>query len=141
MSSLRPIPKALAIVAILFLLEGVGSIAKILVKLYSGSVFIDFGVLGIPIFFGLRRFSAGWRTCALLFLWMGLLIAPIMFISGFVVAHSVDSDLCGIPLGKVAPIWGTIISVPLFFLTLWQYRVLTCPDLRARFYPAVRNES
>ena len=132
----QPIPTALQIVAAIFLLYGVGTVVGMLVLLASGSVRIDFWFLGIPTFFGLRRFSIGWRTFALMCIWFGLIICPIAFLHGVTGSTPTYFKLFGIGIGQIAPVWLSVASVPMFLLQLWQYRVLTRPDIRALFFPA-----
>ena len=134
MTEPRSIPQALAIVAILFLLGGIFSAIETLGKLASGSLYINFGILSIPAYFGLHRFSSGWRIYALISIWLGLILFPIFFIYGFFASTPATVNFDGIPVGHIAPVWLSLISVPLFFLELWQYRVLTRPDIRALFY-------
>ena len=132
----QPIPIALQVVAALFLINGVGTLVGMLVLLASGSVRIDFWVLGIPTFFGLRRFSIGWRTFALVCIWFGLIICPVAFLFGLFGSTPTHFKLFGIRMGQVAPIWLSVASVPMFLFELWQYRVLTRPDIRALFFAA-----
>ncbi len=79
----RNIPTPLSVVSYLFLLMGIMSVAEIIGELTSGSFRFDFGVLGIGIFFGLRRYSAGWRRCALWFIWLGMIGLAVAFVYGF----------------------------------------------------------
>lgn len=132
----QPIPTALQVVAALFLFYGIGTVVGMLVLLASGSVRIDFWALGIPTFFGLRRFSIGWRTFALVCIWFGLIICPIAFVYGLISGTPTHFKFFGIRMGQeIAPVWLSVASVPMFLFELWQYRVLTRPDIRALFFP------
>jgi hypothetical protein len=129
----RSIPNALQIVAVLFLLGGVCSVIGIVVRLVSGSIHFDLGVFGIPTYFGLRRLSFGCRTFALVCIWIALIVCPIAFIFGICGSAPTSAALFGIRFAQVAPIWLSVVSVPIFLLELWQYRVLTHPQVRALF--------
>jgi hypothetical protein len=127
------LPRALQVVAVIQLLAGLVAVVGILVQLTRSHVNVDFNVLGIPICFGLRRFSSAWRTCALAFLWSGLLFAPVMFFVGLVRERPAWFGVFGVRLASVPPSWLAIAALPLFAITLWQYRVLTRPDIRSLF--------
>jgi hypothetical protein len=128
------IPIALQIVALLFLLYGISSVIGMLVRLASGSINIDFGFLGIPTYFGLRRFSIGWRTFALVCIWIGLIMCPLAFVFGIFVSAPTYFKMFGIRIAEIAPLWLSVVSVPIFILEFWQYRVLTSPQVRALFF-------
>jgi len=99
----------------------------------QGHFSLDLGVLGIPIYFGLMRRSGGWRTCALVFLWVGMLMAPVAFITGLASGSPAYFKVFGVQLSSLSPVWLSVVSVPFFLLNLWQYRVLTHPEIRASF--------
>jgi|GEM_PF-5471183 len=101
----------------------------------GGSALSGFIILGcaacgaIGLFFvclsrGLRRCSRGWRTCALVFIWWGF-IAGAFSIGQFLLTHKTPTHemptvfLAGSALG--------------FIVQIWQYRVLTRPDIRDLF--------
>jgi hypothetical protein len=134
MNDRSSIPAALQIVAVLFLLFGISSVIGMIVRLASGSVHIDFGFLGIPAYFGLRNFSTGWRTFALVWIWIGLIMCPLFFAFGIFGSAPTYFTVLGIRIANIAPIWLSVISVPIFILEVWQYRVLTNPQIRALFF-------
>ena len=78
MDSYQPAPASLKIVAALFIFGGICSAIEVIVSLMYGHININFGVLGLFIGPGLLRFSSGWRTCALVFLWIGFILTPII---------------------------------------------------------------
>jgi hypothetical protein len=98
-------------------------------------VSFNFGVLGIPIYFGLMHLRRGWRTCALVFLWSGMLLLAVAFFLGFGNA-AVHFQILDVRVARIPTIWASVLSVPLFLLCLWQYRVLTRPDVRSLFTSA-----
>jgi len=85
----------------------------------NGSLYFQFNILGFWIYFGLRRYSTGWRTCALVLIWIQLIVLPIMLF------FSVSDG--GLNLDAV-------VDIALFLLELWLYRVLTRTNIRYLFY-------
>jgi hypothetical protein len=123
----------LRIVAILFLLGGICSAIEIAISLTHNRINFNLGVLGLFICPGLLRRSPGWRTCALVLLWIAMIAIPI--ISALFIAHPgpLDFKLFGQKIGNVSNEIGICIGLVAFALTLWQYRVLIQPDVRALF--------
>lgn len=135
------IPTALRIVAVIHLLIGLFSVAEVLVQLTQRHLNFNFGVLGIPIYFGLMRLSAGWRTCALVFNWLGMLLALLVFIVGIVVEDPAEFAVWGVPVASVSSLWLSVVSVAWFILCLWQFRVLTRLDIIELFIPLATTGS
>ena len=135
MKDSRAIPISLQIVAALSLIYGIGTVISMIIKLASGQISIDMGVLGIPVYFGLRRFSPGWRTFTLVCIWVGLIMCPILFIAGLFPQTPATFKVFGYRISHIPPIWLSIFSLPMFFFQLWQYRVLTNPQIRSLFFP------
>src|SRR5665213_572217 len=134
MISGRQIPTSLSVVSYLFLIASIVSVIEIVFSAARGAIHPNFYFLGLWIFTGLRRYSRGWRTCALVFIWVSLIslavfIGIILFDGGVLWQRSSDHKLVELPL-----IWSLMIVVPFFVLELWQYRVLTRPDIRNLFY-------
>lgn len=133
MSSPHQVPVALRVVAILFLIGGLGSAVDVVMALYKGELYLNPGVLGIPTYFGLRAFSPGWRTWALVSLWLGLIGASVAFVVGLLGGLPAKFDLFGWRIAELPPYSMSIVAVATSALLLWQYRVLTRPDIRRLF--------
>jgi hypothetical protein len=134
MSESAKIPTALRVVAYIYLVAGILSVIQFIVELFHSSISLQFGVLCIPIFFGLLNLRNGWRVCALVFLWFGFIILPIMFLIGLTSALPTYFGVFGIRTR--VPGWiVSVETIPFFLLALWQYRVLVRPDVRQLFYP------
>ena len=127
------IPTALRVVALLHFVGGLASAVGMLVQLTYGHINIDFGVLGIPMYFGLMRLDSGWRTCALVFVWMSIVAAPFVFFIGLSAEVPAYFQAFGVSLATVSPVWLSVTTVPFFLLSLWEYRVLTRRDVRSLF--------
>ena len=129
----RQIPTSLKVVAILFILGGISAVIEVLVSLAHSHLNINFGVLGLFIGPGLLALRPGWRTCALVFLWIAMIGIPIIAI--VMLGHSgpLDFKVLGQNVGHASKELGLAIAVILFLLALWQYRVLTRPDVRRLF--------
>jgi hypothetical protein len=121
------------LVAVVFLIDGFAAMAGMAVRLAQGSLVFDFGVLGIPTYFGLMRGSKGWRTWALVTLWLGMLMAPMVAIAGAVARSPAYFAVFGIPIRGPSP--GTVCAIAAlsFSLQLWQYRTLTRQHVREAF--------
>ena len=127
------IPTSLRVVALLQLLGGLSAVAGMLVGLPAGSIHLDLGVAGIPTYFGLMRLSDVWRTWAVAFAWMGMLASAALFTFGLLAHVPAELQIFGVRYGNISARWGSAVALPMFVLSLWQYRVLTRPDVRALF--------
>jgi hypothetical protein len=127
------IPKALRVVAWIHLLGGLLSLAGVVAELAHNRLFLDFGVLGIPIYFGLMQLGSGWRMCAILILQIELFLIPCLFVLGLVSHTPAHLNVCGAEVARFSPLWLAVLAVPIFALSLWQYRVLQRPEIEALF--------
>lgn len=139
----RKIPISLLAVSYLFLLPAVPSI---FVALFMGwivykagfpesggtSFLIFFGLTCASIFFwyflsrGLRYCSRGWRICALIVIWLSLIYGMVLT-AQFLVTKKLPHH--------ETPVEFWVGAGLEFTLLIWQYRVLTRPDIRSLFYP------
>ena len=133
MVSNQPAPLSLKVVAGLFILGGICSAIEVVLSLMHGHISINFGVLGLFIGTGLLRFSRGWRTCALVFLWIALIGVPIVALMFLTVSGQLDFVLFGQKAGHVSVGFALVTAAVAFVLALWQYRVLNRPDIRKLF--------
>ncbi len=96
----------------------------------SRQVGLSFGLLAIPTGIGLLYLRNGWRTCALVELWFGLIGIPVVGglalasqrLAVTVLGTEVKSEL--VVCAMLAVSYGACV---------WQYRVLTKPLIRAAF--------
>ncbi len=136
MTNPRLIPVALSVVSWVFLTLAILAVIEIIGSALRGSVHLDFNVLGFWIFFGLRRGSPGWRACALLFIWLAMIVFVIWFIYGFFGSGPAFIKIFWPTLCQYSAHLGfRVIAAVFFALDLWMYRVLTRPDICALFYP------
>jgi hypothetical protein len=119
MTDRHEIPTALSVASYVFLGLAIVAVAEMIYHLLSGSLSFQFNILGFWIYFGLRRYSAGWRTCALVLIWIQLIVLPIMLVFS---------------VSDAGPSLDAVADIALFLLELWLYRVLTRPDIRYLFY-------
>lgn len=129
----RQIPASLQAVAILFILGGVFAVIEVLVSLAHSHLNINLGVLGLFIGPGLLALRPGWRTCALVLLWIAMIGVPIIAIFMFGQSGPLDFKVFGQKVGHASKVFGLALAVILFLLSFWQYRVLTRPDVRTLF--------
>ena len=126
-------PLSLKIVAALFILGGISSIIDAIIRLTQGTLPLNFGVLGLFVGIGLLRFSRAWRTCALVFLWIALLSLPLVAMVFLFVAASVNYTIFWQNIGPGSRVIGVVLAALLFAVALWEFRVLTRPDIRKLF--------
>lgn len=129
----RHLPLSLRVVAILFILGGISSLIEVIVSMMRSHININFGVLGIFIGIGLYRLRRGWRTCALVFTWTGLIGIPII---GFLFLNHpgpLDYRVFGQKVGHVSKELGVVMALVFFIYTIWQYRILTRKEVRHLF--------
>ena len=129
MKTVRQAPLALKIVAALFIVSGIVAALEVLVSLARHRLSLNFGVLGIFIGLGLLRFRRGWRTCALVLTWLGLIIAPVFAVLVLAGARPIHIKILGQQIGHAHRAEAFFIAAGVFALALWQYRVLTRPDV------------
>jgi hypothetical protein len=133
MDNTTPIPTSLKVVALLFVLSGIFSLIEIIVSLMRGHININFGVLALFIGPGLLRLSRGWRTCALALLWLAMAGLPILAILFITTSEPLDFKLFGQKIGHASKGAGIVLAALMFALAVWQYRILTRPDVRRLF--------
>lgn len=117
----------------ILLICGLRAVVGILMRLTANHLILDFGVLGIPIYFGLMRLSSGWRTCALVFLWISMLMALVLFSLGLASHAPAHLQVLGARVASISPVWLSVASIPYLVFMLWQYRVLTRPEIARLF--------
>ena len=127
------IPTSLRVVAVLFILDGVTSSIAVLVSAMHGELNINFGLLGFFIGPGLLCLSSGWRRCALVLTWFGLIGVPLATMLMLSFNGPLHFKLFGQEVCEAPKLLGLIFAVFIFGLTLWQYRVLTREDVRQLF--------
>jgi hypothetical protein len=133
MNAMRPIPTSLKVVAALFILCGVFSLIEIIVSLMNHRISFNFNVLGLFIGAGLLRCSPTWRGWALAFTWLALVGVPLFGLIFLAAPGPLDFRLFGQDMGKVPKAAWFALAVPAFLIAVWQYRVLTRPDVRTLF--------
>lgn len=133
MAESAQIPRDLRVVAYIHLVLGIGSLAEFVGRLTQNHFQVAIGILGIPICFGLLRLSRGWRTCALVLLWIGLLVVPVALVLGLVGSGPATFGILGIPVGQIARGWFSALAAAVLVLVAWQLRVLVRPGVRQLF--------
>jgi len=123
----------LKVVAGLFILSGISALVEIIVSLIHGHVSINLGVVAVLIGPGLLRLSKTWRRWALVFTWIVLIVAPLGAALFLGAPSSLDFKLFGRKVGEAPEGLAIGLAVVTFLLALWQYRVLTRPDVRVLF--------
>lgn len=136
MSMMDEIPGSLRRVADVFRVFGLLAAADVLLSLPQGRLSFNFGVLGLWIAPGLLRLSPGWRTCGLVLLWVAMIGSGIAAV--FVANHSGELPFVffGQRVGRVPGEVAVLVPAAIFAVSLWQYRVLTRPEIGRLFEAA-----
>jgi hypothetical protein len=127
------LPPSLRAVAWFTILVGIGTGLTIIADLFHHRLNLNIAVLEIPAGLGLLRLSRGWRTFTLWMLWAGILaFAVLLFVLIF------GKELTHITVnGTTLPQWDRRLLLAACVLSLgvqiWEYRVLTRPDIRRLF--------
>ena len=129
--------RALEVVSWLFLAVGLLALAIMIRHAIQGAFHFNFGILGIGVFGGLRRYSKVWRICAVVFTLYGILTTSITLY----ICLSGEPPLTS-PLlrnhQRISRLPDNLLAIPLvmvLLVTLWQYRVLTHSAVRRLFEP------
>jgi hypothetical protein len=134
MSASEPLPRSLRLVALVFLLTGISSLISLVVGALNHRVNLDFGVIGGFVCFGLLRLSSGWRTCALVLTYVGIVMSPVVAILSIgAPQHVVYLNLFGI-YAAFPSLFVLLACIFGFGLALWQWSVLKRPDIRVLFF-------
>ena len=125
---------SLIVIAVLFLLSGIYQAIDVCVSLAHSKLSFNFGVLGIFVCFGLLRFSSGWRICALIFIWFGIVAALVFGVILLRNQSPVPVSFFGHTFGFSSPALA-LFAAFLFLISYgWQYRVLTREDVVRLFH-------
>jgi len=125
------LPRALTVVAWLFAAEGALAAMDVLLALSQAQVSLNVGVLCIFVARGLLKLRRGWRTFALVILWLEMILFPVFALC--MVAGTGDFSFIGVHVRSPNSAGGAVLVLGLFALTAWEYRVLTRPDVRRLF--------
>ncbi|MEM1211941.1 MAG: hypothetical protein AAGI68_06530 [Planctomycetota bacterium] len=125
---------SLVAVAMIFIVGGLWAAFEIFVALIKYQIYLNFDALQILIGAGLFRRSRGWRTCALVVLWIKMISGPIGLALLAFVDGPLEVNLFGKTVGYASK-WMAGIALATFWFTLafWQYWVLTRPNVRQIF--------
>ncbi len=140
MNKTGQLPIPLITVSTLFILQGCAAALEVILSVMHGTININLGVLGIFIGSGLLGLRPGWRTCALVFIWIGLIGIPLVSIIMLVLPGPLDLSILGQKVGQTPKELFVPIAVLLFCLYLWIYRVLTRHDIRKLFQLETANQ-
>ncbi|MCP4611800.1 MAG: hypothetical protein GY845_24115 [Planctomycetes bacterium] len=133
MEEKKSIPVSLTVVAILFILGGIYAVIDIIVAIAHSRISINFNVLGLFIGPGLLALRPGWRKYALFFTWIAIIGIPIIALLIITVRGPLDFKIFGQVVGHTTKGFGLLIVGIIYAVALWQYHVLTRPDVKELF--------
>lgn len=128
------LPTSLRVVAWLFILSGLLVWAGVFVSVLSGKPKFPLpGVLELFAGIGLLRLRPGWRTCALVLLWISIIVAAflafvLMLGTGSAPIHFNGHLAALVPAGALS-----LLAFAQLGFSLWQVSVLCREDVRALF--------
>jgi len=149
-------PFILKVVAFILLLSAMQSIFEMVSGFTQGTFTINFGVVGILLFFGLlahqdyaRRLSLLWIGFGIILSLIGTLMLVVTTIQSIVdplpedvekylsengMSNNVPSQFLGWSF-EIAPAYASILFLLTCVLFIWMWRVLVRPDIKALFNP------
>ncbi|RBP45642.1 hypothetical protein DES53_10224 [Roseimicrobium gellanilyticum] len=127
------LPVQLQVVALIFLLTGLVSLWSMVIVGIGGPVRLNLSLLGIPIYFGLRRLSPGWRTCALFSLWLAMIVCVMGVAVCLSTKTPVETFMFGVKFREFSRLETVLGLSAAFVFFSSQYRVLTSRVVRALF--------
>ena len=116
-----------------FVIYGVLSAISVAVGLTHRRIEFNPGLLGLFVGPGLRRLSRGWRTCALVLLWLSMITAPLFVLLLIGAPPVVSVNFFGVAVGNAPKVFGFLFIAFIFCVALWAYRVLVDPGVRRLF--------
>src|SRR5690349_9320240 len=121
----RSIPMSLKVVGWIFIIQGTCSVLSMVVGWIAGRGSIDLGVINVLVGWGLLDLKAIWRTVALVFIWLALIVLPLAVL---IVLRPREKPLVmqifGMPVGTLPAAAALAFLAGVFLLSLWQVRVL-----------------
>src|ERR1041385_5089458 len=127
-------PRALVIVAWLFIASGIVAIISIVGNLLFGHrLVIDISVIDLWIGHGLLKGQARSRRWALFMLFVGFLILPVGLVLVILFPGVPTVTVFNNVIGTVPRSVLALLFAGVAVLTFWQYRVLERPEVRALF--------
>jgi hypothetical protein len=127
------VPAGVRAVAAVFVAFGVLTLLDTVLKLAAGRVWIEFGLLQLFVGPNLLRRSRGWRTCGLVFCWLSFVGGPVLVAIALFGGGRPMSNLPGLRDPDLIRLAIVAWAVGGFAVAVWQYRVLTRPDVRRWF--------
>jgi hypothetical protein len=130
------LPLALKIVAVVFLLFGLGQFAGAVDSVYSSELDLRlfFGPLMVACSFQLLRLRKGWRLFALFNAYLMMTVSALLMV-GLLYASRAGSIEGPFDMEVLNWVLGMTMASAFFALGLWQQKVLTRPDIRRLFAP------
>jgi hypothetical protein len=122
---MQRLPRSLLLVSFLFILEGVVAAYHGAIHWSSGQVFVRFDIISIAIGVGLLRRRRGWRTFALVWLWLRLAVI-LVYLTWFVFSGRHAQVIGSVPTWLPDPDIVVAGSIAVeCALALWSIGVLT----------------
>jgi hypothetical protein len=130
-------PRALTIVASLFMISGVVALIGVATDLvFHGRINIDFSVLNFWIGRWLLAGEPRGRQWALFVIQLSLVFLPLAGVILSLTPASPELRVFGVLVGHTSVLFACVFVASVWALQLWQYRVLNRADIRSLFREA-----
>jgi hypothetical protein len=127
-------PTALIVIAVLFIVSGIYHVFDVMVLFTHSKLSLSSGVLGVFVGPGLLRFRPGWRICALVFTWLGLIFTPVFALIALNSGRNIPVIYFDHTFGFMSQALSLVVAFIYFVFFVWQYRVLTSENVVRLFY-------
>ncbi len=126
------IPTDLKIVAYLFILHGIVSVVNFVVALQRANIRIDVGILCLFAGLGLLHLRTGWWKFAKIYTVLYLFGLPLalLLLSG---SSNLSASVLSVPITWVSPQFAFVAILAAWFVSLWEYTVLSSATSRVLF--------
>jgi len=115
------------------LISGVSELVKIFIAIsHPHGLYLSWGILGIPICFGLLRHNGWWRTVSLIMIWIALIVSPIIYCIGLFAAPITYFEVLWMQINVPRALF-VLLAALSYALIVWQYRVLTVDSIARLF--------
>jgi hypothetical protein len=134
-----PFPKAVTVVAWLFIVTGVYAILSTVLSLFGLHRDLDLACINLWIGLGLLHRQARWRWWALVVLRITLALIALAALLVLATPPHLDVSTLAHGAGSLPRTVSLVVVLLALAVTWWQYRVLQRPDVRQLFDAAGRQ--
>jgi len=128
-----PLPLALKAVAWVEIFQGLAAVGAIIHSAVMGWPNADPGYLSIPAGIFLLRLQRTWRLYLLVTSWISFVLLPLIGVATFLLEEPLDIRILNVNTKVLSDGTIALFAGTLFLIMIWQYRVLTRPEVKELF--------